>query len=65
MESIKPAFSNYNKTKNNKKEQKIRDIYSRCLITRNIGLPITTINKNIKETIESQVSFLFEGKCIN
>ena len=65
MESIKPAFSNYNKTKNNKKEQKIRDIYSRCLITRNIGLPITAINKNIKETIESQVSFLFEGKCIN
>jgi DNA-directed RNA polymerase subunit E'/Rpb7 len=65
MESIKPAFYNYNKTKNNKKEQKIRDIYSRCLITRNIGLPITAINKNIKETIESQVSFLFEGKCIN
>ena len=65
MESIKPAFSNSNKTKNNKKEPKIRDIYSRCLITRNIGLPITAINKNIKETIENQVSFQFEGKCIN
>lgn len=65
MESLKPAFSNSNKTKNMKKEQKIRDIYSRCLITRNIGLPITAINKNIKETIESQVSAQFEGKCIN
>jgi DNA-directed RNA polymerase subunit E'/Rpb7 len=63
MESSKPAFSN--KTKNNKKETKIRDIYSRCLITRNIGLPITAINKNIKETIENQISFQFEGKCIN
>jgi hypothetical protein len=64
MDSLKPtAFSN--KTKNLKKEQKIRDIYSRCLITRNIGLPITAINKNIKETIENQVSFQFEGKCIN
>jgi DNA-directed RNA polymerase subunit E'/Rpb7 len=65
MESSKPVFSNSNKTKNNKKEPKIRDIYSRCLITRNIGLPITAINKNIKETIENQVSFQFEGKCIN
>jgi len=64
MESLKPpAFSN--KTKNSKKEPKIRDIYSRCLITRNIGLPITAINKNIKETIENQVSTQFEGKCIN
>ena len=64
MDSLKPpAFSN--KTKNSKKEPKIRDIYSRCLITRNIGLPITAINKNIKETIESQVSIQFEGKCIN
>ena len=66
MESLKPpVFSNSNKTKNLKKEPKIRDIYSRCLITRNIGLPITAINKNIKETIESQVSSQFEGKCIN
>jgi DNA-directed RNA polymerase subunit E'/Rpb7 len=66
MESLKPpVFSNSNKTKNSKKEPKIRDIYSRCLITRNIGLPITAINKNIKETIENQVSAQFEGKCIN
>jgi DNA-directed RNA polymerase subunit E'/Rpb7 len=63
MESNKPpTFSN--KVKNYKKEQK-RDIYSRCLITKNIGLPITAIDKNIKETIENQISFQFEGKCVN
>jgi DNA-directed RNA polymerase subunit E'/Rpb7 len=48
-----------------KRENKIKDIYSRCLITRNISLPMTTINKNIREIIESQISYLFEGKCIN
>jgi DNA-directed RNA polymerase subunit E'/Rpb7 len=44
---------------------KIKDIYSRCLITRNIGLPIIHVNKNIREIIENEISFQFEGKCIN
>jgi len=48
-----------------KKETKIRDIYSRCLITRNISLPIVMMNKNIQETIEHCISDQFEGKCIN
>ena len=48
-----------------KKETKIRDIYSRCLITRNISLPIVLMNKNIQETIEYCISDQFEGKCIN
>jgi DNA-directed RNA polymerase subunit E'/Rpb7 len=48
-----------------KRENKIKDIYSRCLITRNINLPMTTVNKNIREIIETQISYLFEGKCIN
>ena len=48
-----------------KREFKIKDIYSRCLITRNISLPITAVNKNIREIIENQISFQFEGKCIN
>ena len=55
--------NNINKMK--KKEHKIRDIYSRCLITRNIRLPITAVNKNIRETIENEISYQFEGKCIN
>jgi DNA-directed RNA polymerase subunit E'/Rpb7 len=47
-----------------KKETKITSIYSRCLITRNILLPITCIGKNIKETIEKNIVFSFEGKCV-
>lgn len=47
-----------------RRETKITSIYSRCLITRNITLPITAIGKNIKETIEQNVSIHFEGKCI-
>lgn len=48
-----------------KKEGKIRDIYSRCLISKNILLPIVAIDKNIKENIEKSVIFHFQGKCIN
>ena len=52
-------------TKFKKRENKIKDIYSRCLITRNISLPVTSINKKIRETIETTISYKFEGKCIN
>jgi len=57
--------SKFNKMNNKKKDRKIKDIYSRCLITRTIRLPITVINKNIRDTIENEISFQFEGKCIN
>jgi len=40
------------KQKIKRKESKLTSIYSRCLITRNIVLPITAIGKNIKEVIE-------------
>jgi len=47
-----------------KKDSKVSSIYSRCLITRSIVLPITAIGKNIKETIELSISSNFEGKCL-
>jgi DNA-directed RNA polymerase subunit E'/Rpb7 len=50
--------------KNKRREVRISSVYSRCLITRNIVLPITAIGKNIKDTIEQNISFHFEGKCI-
>lgn len=48
-----------------KKELKLKDIYSRCLITKQILLPIVAIHKNITESIENSISFHYEGKCIN
>jgi DNA-directed RNA polymerase subunit E'/Rpb7 len=50
--------------KNKRREVKISSVYSRCLITRNIVLPITAVGKNILEVIEQNVSINFEGKCI-
>ena len=47
-----------------KKEIKYSGIYSRSLITRSVVLPIVTIGKNIKETIEKCVAINFERKCI-
>lgn len=47
-----------------KKEIKYSGIYSRSLITRSVVLPIVTIGKNIKETIEKCIATNFEGKCV-
>jgi DNA-directed RNA polymerase subunit E'/Rpb7 len=50
--------------KKRKIDAKMQSIYSRCLITRKIVLPITTIGKNLKETIEENIKTNFEGKCV-
>jgi DNA-directed RNA polymerase subunit E'/Rpb7 len=47
-----------------KKEQKFIPIYSKSLITRSITLSINKIGKNIKQTIEKEISNQIEGKCI-
>jgi DNA-directed RNA polymerase subunit E'/Rpb7 len=47
-----------------RREQKILPIYSRCLITRNVILPITNIGKNINQTIETVIASRYEGKCL-
>lgn len=47
-----------------KKENRIQSVYSRCLITRKVILPITNIGKNIKENIEENIRINFEGICV-
>ena len=42
-----------------KKELKIISAYSKCLITRNVSLPISAIGKNMKETIENNINANF------
>lgn len=49
--------------RNKKRDNRIESIYSRCLITKNIILPITAIGKNISSTIEENIKLNFEGKC--
>lgn len=50
--------------KGKRREIRVTSIYSRGFITRNIVLPITSIGKNIKETIEQFIAHSFEGKCL-
>lgn len=52
------------KQKKFRKDVKNATIYTRSLITRSISLPISTVGKNIRETIEKCISSLFEGKCL-
>ena len=50
--------------KQRSKDGKLSTIYSRCLITRNIVLPITSIGANIRETINRKIHDNYEGKCL-
>lgn len=47
-----------------RRDTKLESIYSRCLITKNVMLPITSIGKNLKQTIEENISSNYEGKCM-
>lgn len=47
-----------------RRENRIQTVYSRCLITRKIVLPITSIGKNLQEVIEENIKSNFEGKCV-
>ena len=47
-----------------KRRDKLQTIYSRCLLTRKIVLPMATIGKNLKEDIEENIKANFEGKCV-
>jgi len=58
MENAKQNF-------NKRRETRIdNNIYSRCLITRNISLNISMIGKNLFEILQKTLSDKFEGKCI-
>ena len=47
-----------------RRDNKAQSVYSRCLLTRKIVLPITFIGKNIDEVIEEYIHNNFEGKCV-
>jgi DNA-directed RNA polymerase subunit E'/Rpb7 len=50
--------------KQRNKDAKLSTIYSRCLITRNVVLPITSIGTNIREIINKKINDNYEGKCL-
>jgi DNA-directed RNA polymerase subunit E'/Rpb7 len=47
-----------------RKDNKTQSIYSRCLLTRKVVLPITCIGKNLDEVMEEYIQNTFEGKCV-
>ena len=47
-----------------KRDTRIQSVYSRCLLTRKIVMPINTIGKNLKGNIEENIKFTLEGKCV-
>lgn len=46
-----------------RKDIKLQSIYSRCLLTRKIVLPINVIGKDLDPLIEEYIQNTFEGKC--
>lgn len=47
-----------------RKDNKYQSVYSRCLLTRKVVLPITCIGKNIDEVMEEYIQNAFEGRCV-
>jgi DNA-directed RNA polymerase subunit E'/Rpb7 len=47
-----------------RKDTKSQSVYSRCLLTRKVVLPITYIGKNLDEVMEEYIQNTFEGKCV-
>ena len=47
-----------------RKDNRTLSIYSRCLLTRKVVLPITFIGKNLDEVMEEYIQNNFEGKCV-
>ena len=47
-----------------KKKDAMRSLYSRGIINRTVVLPITSIGRNIQETLEKNIAANFEGKCL-
>jgi hypothetical protein len=43
--------------KQRRRRDKIQTIYSRCLLTRKIILPMKTIGKNLQENIEENINY--------
>jgi hypothetical protein len=52
-----------NNRRHSKKNSQVGSIYSRSLLNRRVVLPITSVGKNIHQTIEDYIIFNFEGKC--
>jgi len=53
-----------NKLNTNKSKHKTKSIYIPSIITRTVSLSIRFIGDNIKETLEKEIKFNIEGKCI-
>ncbi len=56
--------SKYTHVNKMRKYNKTQTIYSRCLLTRKVVLPITYVGKNIDEVMEEYIKNTFEGKCV-
>jgi DNA-directed RNA polymerase subunit E'/Rpb7 len=51
-------------TKMKIRTKETKSVYTMCQITKNIILPITSIGKNLQQTIEKTIASIVEGKCI-
>ena len=51
-------------TKPKFRQREIKTVYSPCQITKSIMLPMTSIGKNLQQTLEQTISKMVGGKCV-
>ena len=54
---VKPSKPKY-------RQKEAKAVYSPCQITKNIILPMTSIGKNLQQTLENTITKMVGGKCI-
>lgn len=52
------------KTRFKKREVRIESVYSRCLVSRVITLPITAIGNDLNMTLTRTIMATYEGRCV-
>ena len=48
----------------NRRDQNLKTIYAKSLITQNVSISINNVGKSIQSTLERAIAMQIEGKCI-
>lgn len=59
---IKSIF--YRISNMDKKDEEVKSVFTRCLNTTNINLPIQSVNATLSQNLENYIKADIEGKCI-
>ena len=64
VNSKRTNFKKDNKKDKDMARKEVKSVYSRCLNTIKVSLPIQSVGNNLTQNLENYIKFMVEGKCI-